>query len=135
MYKHILLAVAFDDEHDAEQSTQIAKVLSDADTRVTVLHVKEVIPQFVTTYVPDGFDNKIDEEYKAKLATLASQFDQGVPVLIEGHSGRTIVDWAELNAVDCIIIASHRPGLQDYLLGSTAARVVRHAQCAVHVLR
>ena len=36
---------------------------------------------------------------------------------------------------DCIVIGSHKPGLIDYLLGSTAARVVRHAPCAVHVLR
>jgi universal stress protein F len=25
--------------------------------------------------------------------------------------------------------------LQDYFLGSTAGRVVRHAQCSVHVIR
>ncbi|WP_371932559.1 universal stress protein [Pararhizobium sp. IMCC21322] len=46
-----------------------------------------------------------------------------------------MVEYAESNGVDCIIIASHRPGLQDYFLGSTAARVVRHAHCAVHVIR
>jgi len=37
--------------------------------------------------------------------------------------------------VDLIIIASHRPGLQDYFLGSTAAKVVRHATCSVLVVR
>ena len=41
---------------------------------------------------------------------------------------------AEASA-DAIVIASHRPDLSDYLLGSTAARVVRHAQCTVLVLR
>ena len=40
----------------------------------------------------------------------------------------------EKNA-DMIIIASHRPGLQDYFLGSTAAKVVRHATCSVLVVR
>jgi nucleotide-binding universal stress UspA family protein len=33
------------------------------------------------------------------------------------------------------VIASHRPGMADLLIGSTAAQVVRHAPCAVHVLR
>jgi universal stress protein F len=33
------------------------------------------------------------------------------------------------------VIASHRPGIQDYFLGSTASRVVRHANCTVHVMR
>jgi len=37
--------------------------------------------------------------------------------------------------VDLIIVGSHKPGLQDYLLGSTAARVVRHAMCSVLVGR
>ena len=55
--------------------------------------------------------------------------------MIEGHSGRSILDWAEENGPDLIIIASHRPGMQDLLLGSTASQVVRHARCAVHVVR
>ena len=39
------------------------------------------------------------------------------------------------SGADLLIIASHRPGLQDYFLGSTAAHVVRHAACSVHVIR
>ncbi|MBT8411941.1 MAG: universal stress protein, partial [Octadecabacter sp.] len=44
-------------------------------------------------------------------------------------------DFATDNSIDCIIMASHQPGLEDYFLGSTAARVVRHAKCSVHVIR
>ena len=135
MYKHILVAVAFETEHDAEQSLRVAKVLADNDTRTTVLHVKEAVPGYVRTYLPEDYNIGAKEECMSKLKSLASQFDNGVGVLVDGHSGRSIVDWAEAHDVDCIIIASHRPGLQDYLLGSTAARVVRHAQCAVHVIR
>ncbi|WP_245271088.1 universal stress protein [Hoeflea phototrophica] len=51
------------------------------------------------------------------------------------HPGSTIVEYAAAHEIDCIIIASHRPGLQDCFLGSTASRVVRHAKCAVHVIR
>jgi nucleotide-binding universal stress UspA family protein len=54
---------------------------------------------------------------------------------VQGHSGRTIVDTATTLKVDCIVLGSHKPGLIDYLLGSTAARVVQHAPCAVHVAR
>lgn len=135
MYKHILVTVGFDTEHDAEQSLRVAKILADENTRTTVLHVKEAIPGYVVTYMPEDYDIGVRKELMAKLKGLASQLNNGVGVLVDGHSGRTIVDWAEVNDVDCIIIASHRPGLQDYLLGSTAARVVRHAQCAVHVIR
>ncbi|WP_170501927.1 universal stress protein, partial [Ruegeria atlantica] len=37
--------------------------------------------------------------------------------------------------IDCIVLASHKPGMKDFFLGSTAALVVRHARCSVHVLR
>ena len=55
--------------------------------------------------------------------------------VVTGHAARTILDFAERIEADCIVIASHDPGIQDYFLGSTAARVVRHAHCAVHVVR
>ena len=40
----------------------------------------------------------------------------------------------ETNA-DLIVMASHRPELKDFLLGPNAARVVRHANCSVLVVR
>ncbi len=46
-----------------------------------------------------------------------------------------ILDCADELGADLIVIGSHRPGLKDYLLGSTAARVVRHAECPVYVDR
>ena len=52
-----------------------------------------------------------------------------------GHVANTILEAADSHNADLIIIASHRPGLTDYFLGSTAARVVRHAQCPVLVDR
>lgn len=102
MYKHILVTVGFDTEHDAEQSLRVAKVLADENTRTTVLHVNEVIPGYVVTYMPENYDVGVEKELLAKLKGLANQLDNGVGVLIEGHSGRTIVDWAEANDVDCI---------------------------------
>ena len=57
------------------------------------------------------------------------------PMLLKGYSGRTIVDHAADVGADCMVIASHKPDLRDFFLGSTAARVMRHAPCAVHVTR
>jgi hypothetical protein len=56
------------------------------------------------------------------------------PVVMSGHPGSTIVEYAAAHEIDCIIIASHRPGLQDDFPGSNAGRVVRHAKCAVPVI-
>jgi nucleotide-binding universal stress UspA family protein len=42
---------------------------------------------------------------------------------------------AEEAETDLIVVGSHRPAMKDYLLGTNAARVVRHAGCSVLVAR
>ncbi|MEL6681913.1 MAG: universal stress protein [Pseudomonadota bacterium] len=69
------------------------------------------------------------------LASLTDGVTDATTTVVDGHSAPTILEFSENNANDLIIVASHQPGMQDYLLGSTAAKVVRHAKCAVHVLR
>ncbi|MBT3764767.1 MAG: universal stress protein [Rhodospirillaceae bacterium] len=46
-----------------------------------------------------------------------------------------IADHTTKIGADCTIVGSHKRELKDYFLGSTAARIVRHAPCSVHVLR
>ncbi len=69
------------------------------------------------------------------LAEKLADAPHVTPMLVKGHSARTIIDYANEHDIDCIVIGSHKPGLSDYFLGSTASRVVRHAPCAVHVQR
>ena len=42
---------------------------------------------------------------------------------------------AKLVEADLIITGSHKPNVSDYLLGSNAARIMRHAECSVLVVR
>ncbi|STP20138.1 putative universal stress protein [Escherichia coli] len=44
-------------------------------------------------------------------------------------------NWPKKIPAHMIIIASHRPDITTYLLGSNAAAVVRHAECSVLVVR
>ena len=46
-----------------------------------------------------------------------------------------ILAFAEEVGGDLIVVGSHRPAMKDYLLGTNAARVVRHARCSVLVAR
>jgi len=135
MYRNILVPVAYDKDHDASPALEIAKSLSEPGAKVTLVHVIEDVPAYVTAYLPEGYrDNEIKaitEDLEAKAAT----FPNGAVKCLHGQAGRAIVDYANETGVDLIVIASHRPGLQDYLLGSTSARVVRHAQASVHVIR
>lgn len=46
-----------------------------------------------------------------------------------------ILETAQEADVDLIVVGSHRPKMKDYLLGTNAGRVVRHANCSVLVAR
>ena len=41
----------------------------------------------------------------------------------------------EAAGAELIVMASHRPELRDYLIGPNAARVMRHADASVLVVR
>lgn len=135
MYKNILVPVSFDDDRNATAALNVAKKLVDSDGQISLLHVMEQIPGYAINYFPEGYRDEAKEAIVATLQDMAEGIANARGIVVEGHSGRTILDWSEENGIDCIIIASHRPGMQDYLLGSTAAQVVRHARCAVHVVR
>lgn len=135
MYKNILVAIALDHSRGIAGALDAARALADEGASIIALNVLEEIPSYVAPYLPEEhYKNRRSEaeaELKAELGGVA-----GVkPVVVSGHPGTKIVEYATGHDVDCIVIASHRPGLQDYFLGSTAGRVVRHAPCAVHVVR
>ncbi|BCG07586.1 MULTISPECIES: universal stress protein UspF [Buttiauxella] len=55
--------------------------------------------------------------------------------VLSGTPKDHILGLAEDIDADVIILASHRPSMSTYLLGSNAAAVVRHARCSVLVVR
>ena len=135
MYKNILVPVSFDDTRDADGAIAVARVLADEGGVITLLHVVEQIPGYAITYLSADYQTERRIAVASELKTMVADIPGGASEVVSGHSGRTVLDWAAKNAVDCIVIASHRPGMQDLLLGSTATQVVRHANCAVHVIR
>ncbi|MCX8954462.1 universal stress protein [Ruegeria sp. NA] len=135
MYHNILVPISFDAERDTSGPLKLARVLATPDAQVTLLHVVEHIPNYAISYMPAEYLSEARKAIQSELDTLASQLPNATGMVVEGHSGRTILDWAEAHHPDLIIVASHRPGMQDLLLGSTASHIVRHAPCAVHVVR
>ena len=135
MYSNILVPVSFDEDRNATQALEAARCLASEGAKITLLHVVEQMPSYAISYFPEGFREETIEAIRVNLAEMAKSLPGGQAEVIEGHAGASILDHAEELACDCIVIASHRPGMQDYLLGSTAARVVRHATCSVHVVR
>ncbi|MCK0096824.1 universal stress protein [Yoonia sp. F2084L] len=135
MYNNILVPVSFEADRNAQGAMEIAKALRADGGTITCLHVMEQLPKYATEYLPAGHLETAKADVVASLQSLVDGVDNASAVVVDGHSSRTILAHADNNDVDLIIVASHQPGMQDYLLGSTAAKVVRHAKCAVHVLR
>ncbi len=135
MYSNILVPVSFDTERDSVGAIDVARTLSADGAKITLIHVMEHIPGYAISYMPTEYLAESRTAIETELAELGATLPNAQAVVIEGHSGRTILDWADENKSDLIVIASHQPGMQDLLLGSTASQVVRHAGCAVHVLR
>ncbi|SLN40303.1 universal stress protein [Ruegeria meonggei] len=135
MYRNILVPVSLDTDRDANSALNVAQTLCGEGGTISVLHVVEHLPQYSEDLLPKDHFEAAKQAIAEKLDPMLEGIPRASLDIVEGHSGRTILDYAASHDVDCIIVASHRPGLQDYLLGSTAARVVRHAKCAVHVVR
>lgn len=135
MYSHILVAIDIDHAETGQGALDIARAIRAEGGKITALYVLEALPSYATQYLPDDHMKNRVGEFKAALTAELGGVRDVTPEVVAGHSGATIVDYASEHDVDCIVISSHKPGLQDFFLGSTAARVVRHAPCAVHVRR
>ena len=134
MYKKILVPMALD--HGVSPDTlQIAKALSGGAGQIIALHVYEAPQGSVRSYLDEDAQKEGIARARADLADKTAHLDDVTAEMIVGHTYRSIIDYAVDHDIDCIVMGSHKPGFSDYLLGSTAARVVRHAPCAVHVYR
>jgi len=113
-----------------------AMAIAGDDAKVTLLFVIPEVPPVLGLQVPAGSAEKAKEDAEEQLQELASS--NGAPQTTSvatavGKPHHRILELAERQHVDLIVMASHQPGLADYLLGSVAANVVRHAKCSVHV--
>ena len=135
MYKSILVPIAFDENSQIEAALAVAKTLAAPDAQITLLHVMEQAPGYAISYLPADYIAQSRQAIQEELQKLTEKLPGAQGKVVSGHSARTILDYANDKGSDLIVIASHRPGMQDLLLGSTATTVVRHAQCAVHILR
>ncbi|SFK86215.1 universal stress protein [Shimia haliotis] len=134
MYKKILVPLALD-HGVSERTLATAKALCAEDGSITALHVYEIPRGTVSTFM--GEDH-IQQGFDAAFAALKEKA-RTVPnvkvEIVKGHAYRSIVEFSKQGDFDCIVMGSHKPDVSDFLIGSTAARVVRHAPCTVHVHR
>lgn len=136
MYKTILLPIDLAHPEKGKAILDIAKKLGVKGTRFTLINVIEDIPAYVAIELPGGSIKKMGENAHKELKGVAKAANISANIEVRsGNPASSILSAAEAMAADLIIVASHKPGLQDYLLGSTASRIVRHAKCSVLVIR
>lgn len=134
MYQKILVPMALD--HDVSpQTLEVAEALCGEGGEIVALHVYEAPQGSASAFLDEDVVRESYARAERRMAEKLAGLEHVKSEMVRGHTYRSIIDYAQSHAIDCIVIGSHKPGLSDYLLGSTAARVVRHAPCAVHVYR
>jgi nucleotide-binding universal stress UspA family protein len=141
MYKRILLPVDLAEVSSWRKALPVAVEYCRAFE--ATLCLMTVVPNFgmpvVAQYFPEDYAERAKLEAKQGLEKLAAeQVPDGVEVECRigyGTIYEEILEAAKETKYDLIVMASRRPELKDYLLGPNAARVVRHANCSVLVVR
>jgi len=111
--------------------------------KLTLVHVVEPVatPDFAQTFPLLAADDKLMAAARDELDRVVRRFG-GKSKLFEktlvrfGRAFHEITEVARTRKADLIVITTHGyTGLKHAFLGSTAERVVRHAPCAVLVVR
>jgi nucleotide-binding universal stress UspA family protein len=87
---------------------------------------------------PDSLEELLEKEAKRYLENAASSVPPGLVESVRVHAGtpwRSICVAAHETGADLIVIGSHGYQGLDRLIGTTAAKVVNHAECSVFVVR
>lgn len=140
LYKVILVPIDFSEcsNRTLEYATHIA-IRENAN--IWLLHVFRVPDYAVTQFGWGPQDCRwAEQEAKANLIAVEKEvLSRGIKAKAcfrVGHPFEEIVSMANDPEVDLVLIGSHGcSAIKRLLLGSTAARVVEHARCAVMILK
>lgn len=136
MYNTIVVPIHLPEADRAKTMIDAARQIGSPEAKIILTSIVEDVPTFVAAELPTGVMEKSRRQARDQLAGIAEA--AGLKDDVEVRVGRpatAIIAVAGERQADIIVMAAHRPGLQQFLIGSTAARVVRHAPCSVLVLR
>jgi len=142
-FNPVLCAVDIsDDTRDIGVLKQAARLAALDEAQLDVI---TVVPDYgmsvVGAFFEPGHHDKAVEEARRRLndlvtAALGEDANARVRHIVStGNAYEEILKTAEADGAGLIVIGAHKPDFKDYLLGPNAARVVRHSNCSVHVVR
>jgi nucleotide-binding universal stress UspA family protein len=130
-------------EHTAESAIALAIALEEARRSNATLTIMTVAPGFGMPIVASYFDeDAVKGALKEVARHLKKYIDDNIPegietnaVVVEGNPAELILKQAQEDNTDLIVMASHNSQIENLLLGSCAAKVVRHSHCTVTVVK
>lgn len=143
MFKTII--VPLDGSPVAEQALPLA--LSLLDTYEGDLHLVQVVTNYLVP--PYGLDYQVGETFRDIALREAHEYLEKVRQQVEGETSRSIsikvieglvaeniLDFADFQNADVIVMATHgRSGVGRWVFGSIAERVLRGSKCPVLLVR
>jgi nucleotide-binding universal stress UspA family protein len=142
-FRHILAPTDFS-EYSKKSVASALELAKKFGARLTILHVVELPPYPVEGYVPPNlsatFLEDLERQATVDLAQVVPEAEAAkvevARIVAVGTPYRTIIETAESNHVDLIVMATAgRTGFSHLVLGSIAERVVRTASCPVLTIR
>jgi universal stress protein F len=143
MTQNIVALVDLDDENSWLKALPTA--IDHAKHAKARLHVLNVVPDgmfrmsVVSQAIPEDYEHRLIDNAKEQLAALIQEHAvEGVavePAVRLGSVYKEALNFARDIGADMIVMGAHKPGMADYLLGSNASQIVRHAKCSVWVVR
>jgi nucleotide-binding universal stress UspA family protein len=137
--KHILACIDFS-EHSTRALVEVGEYARANGSKVTLIHVSDPLAFIPPQAILESAATTDETAHKDALETLRDQHladvEVDVAVLADHAPAKAICEYAEKHGVDLIIVGSHgRGGVERWLIGSVAERVVRHATTNVYVVR
>ena len=141
MSKHILAAIDLTHQDDARAILTEAGRVAAQDA--AILSVVTVLPDYGSSFVGSFFkEGTLKDAAEAARRSLHALVDEVLPgagtvqCIVEiGSAYEEILDAARKCEADLIVVGAHKPDLTDRIIGPNAARIVRHADVSVLVLR
>lgn len=145
MYEKILIPL--DGSNLAEQALPHAVELANAfDSEVHLLHVVMhyvggLMPYEIEYQVGETLRDKSLEEAHDYLNRVVENYQPKIKSkihtkVIEGVVTDSILDFAEFQGIDIIVMGTHgRSGVSRWVFGSVAERVLRGSKCPVFLIR